>query len=120
MGWDDPRESMQKERWEKLNVEESYSAEALQALSTLAYTMKFPECSGQAVFLIRARLEWAESVCLSLEKWKGGDGSSWLFPPMFQNEVWDALLWLVSDCYDSFPVFPRKWWDGSSFERYYE
>lgn len=119
MGWHDPQESMRKERWEKLEVEECYSGEALAAFSTLLDTMKFPECSAQAVFLIRARMEWAEQTCLALDAWKACKGSTWLFPPKSLETQKDLLLWLASDFYEKFPGFPRKWWDGSSFERYY-
>lgn len=120
MGWNDPGESMHKERLEKLDVEERYSAEALAAFSTLMDTWAFPESSAQATFLIRARLEWAEQVCLCLDKMPVCESSIWLFPPKNLVTLKDALRWLVSDFYQKFPVFPKKWWDGSSFERYYE
>jgi hypothetical protein len=120
MGWQDPRESMHKERLEKMDVEENFAGEALEAFSTLMETWAFPESSAEATFLIGARLEWAEQACLCLDKWTAGKNSTWLFPPKNLENLKAVLLWLVSDFYQNFPVFPKKWWDGSSFERYYE
>jgi hypothetical protein len=120
MGWHDPQESISKERMEKRHVEESYCSEALEAFATLLDTWRFPETSDQAAYLIRARLEWAEATCLCLDKMPLSKNSTWLFPPRNLETLKDVLRWLVADFYDKFPVFPKKWWDGSSFERYYE
>jgi len=59
MGWSDPEESIRKERWEKIGVEEEFSPEAHRAFQHLREEGLWPDTSAQACFVMRSRMDWA-------------------------------------------------------------
>jgi len=118
MTWSDPNEAMQKERWEKIAVEEEYSGEARTGFQHLRVEGLWPDTSEQACFVMRSRMEWAIQLAnqFSLLARSAGCGSLKPVP----GDTFDVCEWLSFDLYDTKFSWPKKWWDSSSFERYYD
>ncbi len=100
---------------EKLAVEQEYSGEALRAFEELLSSEQWPATSEQAAFLLRERLRWAAAVCDLLDKTPRSVGCLTLRLPD-NCCLKDKLIFLTGDFYDAISCFPKKWWDGSSFE----
>jgi hypothetical protein len=117
MGWSDPSESIRKERFEKQGVEEEHAADVRAAFEGFLELKHWPECSPEVCFLMRARCAWGAQLARGISGLPAqGPNHAFASPP---HGVRDALRWLIFDIYDSWRGFPRKWWDGSSFEGYY-
>ena len=118
MCWHDPRESMSKERWEKISVEEEFSPEARTAFEVLLAEGLWPDTSAQACFVMRARLEWAASLAKQLSLLAATSEGVDIRPK--SGHPHEIARWLAFEVYDSRISWPKKWWDGSSFENYYD
>lgn len=118
MTWNDPFEARHKERAEKLAVEQEFSPEAHRGFLELREKGLWPDTSGQACWVMNRRVEWAIHLTSLLASLQATAGCGELTPA--KKNPFDVCEWLAFEVYDSKISFPRKWWDGSSFEDYYD
>jgi len=118
MTWNDPHEAMQKERWEKLSVEEEFSGEAHTGFEHLREKGSWPDTSEQACFVMRERMDWAIQLAKQFELLARSGGCGALKPK--PGDEFDFCEWLAFELYDTKFSWPKKWWDSSSFENYYD
>lgn len=116
--WNDPHESISKERGEKRAIEAEFSGEARTGFEALLETGLWPDTSAQACFVMRARLEWAASLANQLSRLAATSEGGELRPKT--GNALEIARWLAFEVYDAGISWPEKWWDGSSFERYYD
>lgn len=118
MTWSDPHEAMRKERWEKIAVEEEFSGEARIGFEHLREEGFWPDTSAQACFVMRSRMEWAIQMANQFALLARSAGCGAVKPA--SGKAFDVCEWLSFDLYDTNFRWPKKWWDSSSFEQYYD
>lgn len=117
MYWPDPGEAIAKERAEKLAIEEEFSGEAHTAFERLREEGLWPDMSAQACFVMRERMDWAIQMTSQFSLLARSAGCGALKPN--SKDVYEVCEWIAFELYDTRFSWPKKWWDGSSFEGYY-
>jgi hypothetical protein len=104
--WSDPHESIMKERWEKLAVEEEFSGEARTGFEHLREEGFWPDTSAQACFMMRSRMEWAIHMAAQFSLLARSPGCGGLKPS--SGKAIDVCEWLSFDLYDTKFSWPKK------------
>lgn len=98
MGWDDARESLDKESAEKIQLEKRNVDEVKSALKILVAEWQWPDCSEEISFLATERLDWASRFASVMSVLKNSNELTTLDLPDCPPRGW--FFWVAFELYD--------------------